>query len=120
LREVAQGVSVRTKLLLQHGAERARLDVRRSARSVDVDDAVHGGEVDRHRPPPLVADARLDPTDDGRAAAVGDCCDALGRAPVEKLDDLRFVRGERHDVGWVGQVAAERANDIAVGLAERV
>src|SRR5436309_1902548 len=108
------------ELLLERRTEHAGLDARRARGPIDLEHAVEPREVDRDRACPPVADRRLDPADDARAAAVRDGCRPAGGAPVEHGCDVGFGAGEGDDVGRVREVPAQRANDVAERLAVRV
>ena len=68
----------------------------------------------------LVADPRLDPADDAGAAAEGNRGEAVVGAPGEDPLEVGLVAGPGDDVRRAGELAAEAADDVAVGLAERV
>ena len=120
LREVAQGQPVLGELLVERRAEHPGLDPRRPRDRVDLEHPVERAEVDRHRARVVVADPRLDPADDAGAAAVGDRRGAGVGAPREHRLDLGLVARAGDEVGRVLEPAAKAADDVAVGLAERV
>lgn len=119
LREVAQGEAVGPQLRLQYGAERAGLDAGRTAGGVDLQDPVHGGEVERQHGAVGVA-AVLDAADDRGAAAEGDDGHVLLAGPVQQVGHLPVVGRAGDQVGDPAGPAAQRPDDVAVGLAHRV
>ncbi len=68
----------------------------------------------------VVADARLDSADDAGATAVGDHCCSLVGTPVEHRLDLALVARPGNEVGRMLDLTAHAADDVAVGLAERM
>ncbi|WBL37226.1 hypothetical protein O0235_06565 [Tepidiforma flava] len=90
--------------------------MRASARNgVDFEDAVQLAQVDADDG--AAAGRGFDAADDRGAAAVGNSRRAGFAAPFEDGRNLRFVAGEGNDVGRVGEVAAEGADDVAEALA---
>ena len=120
LREVAKREAVGPQLVLESGAEDARLDARRARDGVDLEHAIQPSQVDREGAAQVAEVARLDSAHHARAAAVRNCRQTLARAPFEKSDDVGFAAGEGHEIGRIRELAARRAHDVAVGLAVAV
>ncbi len=120
LREVAEGESGRTKLVLERGAERPGLDSRGARYLVDLEHPVERAKVDAHGPGVVIADAGLDAADDAGPTAERDGREAGVRAPREHALHVGLVARMSDDVGRIGELAAEAAHDVAIGLAHRV
>ena len=118
LREVAQRQPVLAELLLEPRAGRAGLDARRARDRVDLEHAVERAAgrsttAPRSRPRP-----RLDAADDARAAAVRDRRRARRRRTSRAPPRPRPRRaGSATTSGGWSKSPAERAHDVAVGLA---
>jgi hypothetical protein len=74
-------------------------------------------EVDRDRAVVAVADPRLDAADDARAAAEGDDRRVGDLAPLEHRPELVLVAWVGDRIRRMVEAPAERAHDVAVGLA---
>src|SRR5258708_38701850 len=98
---MAKRQPVRLELLLDYRTQSAALDPGGEADRVDLEDAVHGREVDGYRAGVIVAQARLDPADHGRPASKGDRGHAGVRAPIEQLDNFAFGGRPGDDIGRV-------------------
>ena len=120
LRVEAQREPVLGELRLEPRAAGPRPDPRRPRDRVDLVQRVECPEVERHGPGEARGDARLDAADDARPAAVGHDRRAGGRGPGEDLLDLALVGRPRDEVGHVLEGAAQRPDDVEVGLAVRV
>src|SRR5690348_11723254 len=101
-------------------ARGAALDTRRARDLVELEQPVQRAEVDRDGPLARRRDARRDPADDRRAAAVGDRGDALIRTPLQKPLDLALVARARDEVGRALEATVEAVDDVGVGLAQGV
>ena len=108
------------ELRVERRPEHPGLDPRGARDRVDLEHPVERAEVDRHRARVVVADPRLDPADDAGPAAVGDRRRAGVGAPGEHRLDLGLVARPGDQVGRMLDLAAKAADDVAVGLAERV
>src|SRR5919197_5286191 len=117
---MAQRVAVLTKLILEARTGRARLDARGAGGRVDVQQAREAAEVDRDRAAELLPYPGLHAAHDARPPAVRDRCDALGRTPIEDPLDLVLVAGVRDEVRRIVDLPAKAADDVAVGLAQRM
>ena len=116
---MAQGQTVLAELALERGPCGARLDPGREGDRVDLENAVEPAQVEGdHRL--ILAESRLDAADHTGASAEGDHGRPLLLAPGEHQLDLGLVRGEGDQVGRVGKLASEAADDVAVGLAQPV
>ena len=101
------------------GPGRPGLDPRRQRVRVDLEHPVEPAQVEAS-PRPL-AEPRLDPADDAGAAAERDDRRALGLAPARSRPRSRTRRaGEATRSGGFSNSPAERADEVAVGLPERV
>ena len=87
---------------------------------VDLEHLVEASEVDRHCAAIAVPDPRLDPADHAGPASVRDRGDPLVGAPRQHLLHLGLVTGPGDEVWRVVDLAAEAADDVAVGLPEPV
>ena len=118
LREVAQGVAVGPKLLLQGGAVYAGLDSGGPGYVVYLQHLVQPTQVDRYDA--VVSFGRLHAADHGTTAAVGDNSVAPSGAPVQQGRHLVFIVGVGYHVGRVGELEVEGANSVfevaAVGV----
>ena len=117
LREVPEREVVLAQLVLEPRAGRARLDPGRARGAVDLEHAVERLHVHRDR---AFEPARLDAAHDARAAAVRDHRHVVRARPVEQALELVLVAGMHHGVGWVVELAAEAAHDVAIRLPQRV
>ena len=120
LREEPQREATGPELVLQVRPEHACLHQRRPAGRVDLQHPAHRAEVEADRAGVLVADSRLDPTDDRRPAAEGDDGDPGVAAPVEDLGDLGLAGGPDDQVRDGVESAEQRAHDVAEGPAVTV
>lgn len=94
-------------------------DAGRLAGLVDLEDAVHLRQVQADGRGVFVA-AVLNAPDHGRPAAVRDDRGTLLARPREEVDDVLLGGRSCDHVGRMLQVAVQRADDVAVGLAVRV
>src|SRR4051812_20015753 len=120
LRVEPGGQLVCFQLLFEQWSGGAGTDASCARRGVDLDDAGHGPEVQVDNTGPLITDARLDATDDTRAAGIRDDGDVRIAAPVEDGRDVRLLRRPQHAVDDVIELAADAADDVAVGAADAV
>ncbi len=117
---MAQRQAVLGQLRLEAGTGGAGADRCRQGDLVDLEQAIQGAQVDRDGAVVAGADIGRDAADDRGAAAEGDRGDAGARAPLEQPLEVLLVARLGDDVGGVLELAAEAADDVAVGLAERV
>ena len=108
---------MRLQLLLQGGTEHARFDLRGAGALVDLEHPAEPPQVEADRAREAVADVRLDAPDHRGAAAVRDDGDPAAGAPVEDRCDVLFGLGQRDEIGWLRELAAQRPHEIAVRLA---
>ncbi len=120
LGEVAQREAVLGELGLEGRPQGARLDQGRARDGVDLEHAVEGSEVDRDGAVVGVGDLRSHTAHHRCAAAVGDCGETLGRAPLQQPFDIGLVPRVGDEVGGVQELTAKAVDDVGVGLAERV
>ena len=116
---MAQREAVLPQLLLEPRSCRAGLDPGRERDRIDLQHAVEPAQVEGNNGS-FLAETRLDPADDAGAAAERHHRRPLLLAPGEHDLDLRLVAGEGDQVGGVRELAAEAADDVAVGLSESV
>jgi len=117
---VAQGELALGELLVERGAEDAGLNPSGKGDRVDLEHPVEGAEVECHRGGVALAQPRLDAADDARPAAEGDRRGIRVRTPIEDRDDLLLRTRSGDQVRDVLVLAPESADDVAVGLAERM
>ena len=119
VREVADRPAARAELLLQVRPEDARLHTGEPRCLVDVEDAVHPGQVHREHRAGLVRQ-RLEAAGDVRAAAEGDeHAVGLQDRGHDRLD-LGLGPGADDRVGNAADVAGPVADKVAQALAARV
>jgi hypothetical protein len=104
---------VRAKLLLDAGAERARLDVGSTGHGVDLQDPVHPRQIQRDGRPVR----RRDPTDHRRTAPEGHDGDTLLAGPVQQAGHVVGRARHRHPVGRRSDPATHGMRNVTEGLA---
>ena len=114
LGEVAQRQAVLAQLRLEDRPGGASLDPRGAGDLVDFEHPVERLEVDRDDALEAPVDDRLDAADDARPAAERDHGGAGAERPLEHRLDVGLVTRAGDDVRRVGEVAAERADDVAI------
>ena len=118
LREEPQRPPVRPQRVVDRGSGGAAADVGGERHRVHLVDAGEPLEVERHDRP--LAGRWRDPADHRGAAPERDARDARVGRPLEDAADVVVVIGAEHRVDERGQLAVERAHDVAVRVATRV
>ena len=108
---------MRLQLVLERGAEHARFDLRGAGALVDLEHPAEPPQVEADGACEVVSDVRLDAPDHRRAAPVRDDGDPAAGAPVEDRRDILLGLGQRDEVGWLRELAAQGPHEIAVRLA---
>ena len=120
LGEVAQRQAVLAELSLEDRSGGAGLDPRGAGDLVDLEYPIERLEVDGDDALEAAVDDRLNAPDHARPAAERDHGGAGAERPLEHGLDVSLVTGAGDDVRRVGEVAAERADDVAIRAAEAV
>ena len=120
LRKMAQREPRLPELPLERGAERSRLDPCGAGDIVDLEHAPELAEIQRERAVVARPGVGCDAAHDRRASAVGDHRHPLARAPLEDALDVALVTGPGHEVRRELEIAVEAANEVRIGLPERM
>ena len=126
LGEVSQREPVRAEGILERRAEYTRLDSRGARGAVDLDHAIERRRIEADCSRIVItefavsiecADPRLDASHHARTSAVWDGGNVARAAPVEHGCHLGLVPWHGDEVRRGGEVAAQRADHVAVALA---
>src|SRR5262245_35731001 len=112
---MAQREAMWRELLLERGAERARLNARGPRDWIHLEHHVERGQIDRNGR--AIATRTLDATDDRSPAAEWNRNRPPLHAHLENLFDVTLSLRTRDQIGRSGEVTPESAHEIAIRLA---